>query len=185
MADERPTGSRPDARSTHDAVVYDLDGTLVRLAVDWSTVERQVSDVFVSEGLDPDELVAWELLDEAERHGFGDRVHRLIERHELAGARDAERLGTAEDLLADGMPSGVVSLNAEAAVEVALETAGLADAVDVVVGRDSVRTRKPHPRPLLAALEELAVDPVDALFVGDSETDEETARRAGVAFEYV
>lgn len=169
----------------YDAIVYDLDGTLVRLAVDWETVEREVTAALIDEGIDPDELVTWELLDVAEQNGVGERVNDIIAGHERAGAENAEVLATADDLLDDGVPTGVVSLNAEAAVHIALETAGLTDAVDVVVGRDTLDTRKPDPTPLLTAIDRLAVSPEAVLFVGDSATDEETARRAGVDFRYV
>jgi len=48
-----------------------------------------------------------------------------------------------------------------------------------------VATHKPDPEPLLATLEDLGVEPANALFVGDSPRDKETAERAGVAFESV
>ncbi|ATQ41152.1 D-glycero-alpha-D-manno-heptose-1,7-bisphosphate 7-phosphatase [Caulobacter mirabilis] len=41
--------------------------------------------------------------------------------------------------------------------------------------------RKPNPGMLLKALAEFEVDPLDAVMIGDKETDMEAARRAGVA----
>ena len=49
-----------------------------------------------------------------------------------------------------------------------------------VWGGDNPIARKPDPRPLMAAFEELGDGP--KIFVGDSEVDAETARRAGVSF---
>ncbi len=83
------------------------------------------------------------------------------------------------------MRYGVCSLNCEAACRRALESHGLASAVDVIVGRDTVETQKPDPEPLLVAVDELGVEPADTVFIGDSARDEQTARRAGVEFEYV
>lgn len=40
--------------------------------------------------------------------------------------------------------------------------------------------RKPNPGMLLRALAEFEVDPLDAIMIGDKETDMEAARRAGV-----
>jgi Predicted phosphatases len=51
-----------------------------------------------------------------------------------------------------------------------------------VVGRDTVRTHKPEPESLLAAVDALGVDPDRCVFVGDSESDRVTADRAGVPF---
>lgn len=170
---------------TYDAVLYDLDGTLVRLAVDWAVVEQEIATVLRAAGADPDGLVTWDLLDAADAAGVRSEVESILSRHEREGARRADRLPLADEVLADDIPTGVVSLNAEAAVHIALEKESLADAVDVVVGRDTIDARKPAPEPLLAALDALAVDPADALFVGDSETDELAAERAGIAFRYV
>jgi HAD superfamily hydrolase (TIGR01509 family) len=55
----------------------------------------------------------------------------------------------------------------------------------VIVGRDSVATEKPHPEPLLTTVEGLGAAPERTLFVGDSERDEKTARRAGTDYVYV
>ena len=49
-----------------------------------------------------------------------------------------------------------------------------------VVGGDAAPERKPHPAPLLLALDRLGVPATAAVFVGDSETDVLTARAAGV-----
>ena len=52
--------------------------------------------------------------------------------------------------------------------------------VEVAVGeREGVR-RKPHPDSLFAAIQELSVLPEDCLYVGDSETDVQTAKNAGI-----
>ncbi|WP_435175142.1 HAD family hydrolase [Halorussus sp. AFM4] len=167
------------------AVVYDLDGTLVRLDVDWQDVERRLVDLLEREGVDADPLSAWDLLDAAEDAGVGDEADELIADAERDGARDSERLPLADELLAREVPVGVCSLNHEAAVRIALDRHDLTGHVDSVVGRGTVPHRKPHPKALLAAVEELGVAPEDVLFVGDSASDEETAERAGTRFEWV
>jgi phosphoglycolate phosphatase len=167
-----------------DAVVYDLDGTLVRLAVDWETVEAEVGRVLRDAGLDPDDYDTWGLLDAAEEAGVGDQVNCIISRHEEAGAAESERLPAADDLPAT-IPVGVCSLNCEAAVRAALDRHDLASHVVAVVGRDTVTERKPHPEPLLETVRELGATPERALFVGDSPRDEETAAAASTRYAYV
>ena len=166
-------------------VVYDLDGTLVTLAVNWDAVATDVIQVYEDSGIDATGAGLWSLLEDAEEHGIAADVEAAISRHEREGARRSRRCGLADELTEQTVPVGVCSLNCEAACQIALETHGLADDVDAVVGRDSVATHKPDPEPLLATLEALGVDPENALFVGDSPRDKETADRAGVAFEYV
>nr|WP_246057960.1 HAD family hydrolase [Halonotius terrestris] len=166
-------------------IVYDLDGTLVTLAVNWDAVATDVIQVYADAGIDATGAGLWSLLEDADEHGIADRVEEAISRHEREGARRSRRCGLADELADRTVPVGVCSLNCEAACRIALETHGLAGDVDAVVGRDSVSTHKPDPEPLLATLEALGVEPAEALFVGDSPRDKETAERAGVAFEYV
>lgn len=167
----------------YEAVIYDLDGTLVRLDVDWDLVADEVAATLRDMGVDPpDEL--WEMLSHADDVGHRDAVERVISAHEREGARNSSRLPAADDLPLD-VPVAVCSLNAESAVRVALETHGLGDHVGPVVGRDSGPERKPAPDGLLAIADELGVAPERTLFVGDGERDERTAERAGTAFRWV
>jgi phosphoglycolate phosphatase len=170
----------------YDAVVYDLDNTLVELAVDWAAVDREVGECLRERaGVDPAGRDAWALLDVADEVGERAAVERIVTEHEYRGAEQSRRLPLADEL--GDAPHGIAvcSLNSESAVRRALAVHGLDGHVGSVVGRDSVETRKPDPGPLLAALETLGVPPERALFVGDSERDAAAARAAGVDFAYV
>lgn len=61
-----------------------------------------------------------------------------------------------------------------------LRRAALEDAFDVVVGSDEVTHPKPHPEPVLVALERLGAPAAGAVFIGDSRHDLECGRAAGV-----
>ncbi len=169
----------------YEAVVYDLDGTLVHLAVNWGVVASDVRTVYEEAAIDPPAGGLWELMDAAENVGVGAAVESAVADHEREGARNSHRLAHADDLLEREVPIGVCSLNCEAACRLALDAHGLTEDVDVVIGRDTVPTRKPNPEPLLTAIEKLGASPGRSLFIGDSPSDEETADRAGVAFEFV
>jgi pyrophosphatase PpaX len=58
---------------------------------------------------------------------------------------------------------------------------GLTDYFPVIVTPEDVPRGKPHPDPVLRALELLGADPGDALFVGDSPWDMAAGRAAGTA----
>lgn len=180
-----PSEQHEGVSDEYEAVVYDLDGTLVRLDVDWAQVEREVETELDAVGVDPDDHDMWEMLTAAETSGIGEQVHEVIAGHEREGAENSKRLPTADILPTVDVPVGVCSLNCEAACRTALERHDLIEFVDVVAGRDSVPARKPDPRALTWVLDELGVDPENALFVGDSESDEETAERAGTDFQWV
>ncbi|WP_324662149.1 HAD family hydrolase [Haloarcula sediminis] len=166
---------------THDAVVYDLDGTLVDLAVDWAVVTGDVATVLSDHGVETDTASLWELLELSDETGHRAVVEATIAEYERAGARESTRLSLADGLPHD-VPVGVCSLNAESACRLALEVHGIDGAVRSVVGRDTVGSEKPDPEGLLWVLEELGAEPGSAVFVGDSESDAEAARRAGVEF---
>jgi phosphoglycolate phosphatase len=166
-------------------VVYDLDGTLVRLPVDWTAAAEDAAAALREAGLDHDTTELWGLLELASETGTVDAFEAAVSAHEREAARESTRLPLADELAAATAPVGVCSLNCEAACREALAVHGLGDQVDAVVGRDSVETHKPDPEPLLAALSAMDVEPASAEFVGDSERDEVAAQRAGVSFRWV
>lgn len=168
-----------------DGVVYDLDGTLVRLQVDWAQVASDVHDVYESAGIEPSSSELWDLMNYADDHGIGDPVEEAVASHERAGARVAAELPIAARLRDEDRPVAVCSLNCETACRIALQTHGLDGDVRAVIGRDTVTKQKPAAEPLLAAFDAIDIDPSAGLFIGDSESDATTAERAGSPFRYV
>lgn len=169
----------------YEAIVYDLDGTLVDLEVDWDAVAVDVREVYAAANVEPPSDGLWELLEVADDAGLADEVEAAIAAHEHDGARTSARLAHADELLERSLPAGVCSLNCERACRIALDEHALDDAVDAVVGRDTIDTWKPDPEPLLATVRALEVEPSAALFIGDSARDRRAAERAGMDFEYV
>ena len=60
-----------------------------------------------------------------------------------------------------------------------LQALGLADRFRVIYGGNSFETKKPDPLGAKTILRDLNVEPAEALIVGDSEVDVQTARNAG------
>lgn len=169
--------------ASYEAVAYDLDGTLIRLDVDWDAAARDAGAALEAHGVDAAGLSLWEILETATDRGHGPAVSEAIADHERRGARSGERLPLADSLPRD-LPVGVCSLNAESACRVALDRLGVAERVDVVVGRDTTSAYKPDPEPLRYLAESVGVDPSALLFVGDTDRDRETAEAAGVDYEW-
>lgn len=95
-----------------------------------------------------------------------------------------DALETLRRLRSLGIPAGVVS-NSWSGSELHtpdLASVGLtAQLIDVFVFTADVRRAKPHPEPFRRALEALAVEPCDAIFVGDSlEADIRGAKALGM-----
>lgn len=169
----------------YEATVYDLDGTLVRLAVDWKAAAEPIQAIIREHGDDAEADDALDLLPVADSLGINDEIEPHLARAECEGAGHSERLPLLDELIDSEVPVAVCSLNCEAACRRALATHGVREEVEVIVGRDSVENRKPHPGPLLTAVDRLGVSPEKTLFVGDSESDAVTARRAGTDFRRV
>ncbi|SIR05756.1 phosphoglycolate phosphatase [Haladaptatus litoreus] len=171
--------------TSYDAIVYDLDGTLVRLAVDWEETAEEIKPILREHGENPDADDALDLVPIAEEIGAMADIEPHIAAAEREGARNSERLPDMDKLVEANVPVGICSLNCEAACREALDAHGISKDIGAIVGRDSVENRKPHPEPLLTAVEQLGANPEKTLFVGDSDSDEVTARRAGTAFRRV
>ena len=80
----------------------------------------------------------------------------------------------------EGRRLGVVSAKRKPTVQRVFDGAGVGVYFDVVVGSDDTERHKPHPEPVLKALELLDARPEDAAYVGDSPFDVAAARAAGV-----
>ena len=82
----------------------------------------------------------------------------------------------------DGSYPRAIATNRTDTMDRLLREFGLADRFDLVVTSLDVERPKPFPDPLFKILSRFRVEPRQAVFVGDSEVDEATARAAGVPF---
>jgi len=107
------------------------------------------------------------------------RAYNLAHHDELvrpyAGVVDAVR-----GLQGPGRALGLVTSKLRSGALRGLKAAALESAFDVIVGADEVTHPKPHPEPVLRALERLAAPAAGAVFIGDSRHDLECGRAAGV-----
>ena len=90
--------------------------------------------------------------------------------------------GVLTELARRGRLMAVVSNKPEDASRMLVEALGLTSCFAVVLGGDSLPVRKPSPEPLLHALQicRAGAQPNDAVLFGDSITDLETGRAAGM-----
>ena len=89
---------------------------------------------------------------------------------------------TIECLKQRNVPLGIVSTKFRYRIEAVLSRENLLKEFTVIVGGEDVPEHKPNPQGLCTAIERLGCAPTHCLYVGDSLTDAETAKRAGVPF---
>ncbi len=79
-----------------------------------------------------------------------------------------------------GYGVGICTNKPESLAEQLLKELGVRGAFDALVGADTLPVRKPDPSPLVETARRLSGDPSMTVLVGDSDTDRNTARAAGV-----
>ncbi|QKS43622.1 HAD-IA family hydrolase [Paenibacillus cellulosilyticus] len=78
-----------------------------------------------------------------------------------------------------GIQMGVVTTKMRLTTERGLKFVGIGEYMSSIVSVDDVTNPKPHPEPVLRAIEELGADPATTMMVGDSAVDMESAVAAG------
>lgn len=79
-----------------------------------------------------------------------------------------------------GYGVGICTNKPEALAELLLQRLGVRDAFASLIGADTLSVRKPDPEPLREAARRAGGDPARCVLIGDSDTDRNTARAAGV-----
>lgn len=179
--------------AAYDAVLFDLDGTLLDsveliLASYHHTLARHGlpprSDAVILEGLGTPleaQLARW-VDDPSAIPAMIDtyRTHNLAA-HDAMVRPYPGVTQVVHELAARGTKLAVVTSKRRHGTLRGLASLGLERAFHHLVCADDVTRAKPHPEPVLRALEALGVAPERAAFVGDSTHDMESGRAAGVS----
>jgi len=180
-------------RPQPEAVLFDFDGTLVHIAIDFQAMKNGALEVARRYGANPDpnmftlemvELVrdALATRDPESAERFRREALAGIQQVEMRAVDKAEPLpGVPETLAwlrANGIGIGIVTRNCRAAVAAVIERYALP--FDVLLTRDDVARVKPNPEHLLGALRFLEARPSHSIMVGDHPTDVEAGRAAGM-----
>ncbi|CDQ19243.1 pyrophosphatase PpaX [Halobacillus karajensis] len=86
---------------------------------------------------------------------------------------------TIESLKAEGYKLGIVTTKMRNTVQMGLELTKLDDLFETVITLDDVNNAKPHPEPIVKALNNLDAQASEALMVGDNTHDIEAGQNAG------
>ena len=177
-----------------DAVLFDLDGTLIDTAPDMVAVLNQMQQ---AHGVDP---LPYEkarpnvsngaigllrlAFPEAAESDFESLHREYLERYEGSVCIDSRIIPDMPELLdaldARACPWGVVTNKPQRMTDPLLAALGLTGRLCCAVSGDTLPQRKPDPAPLLLGCEQAGTAPQRTVYVGDAARDMEAGRAAGM-----
>jgi len=176
------------------AVLFDLDGTLIDTAADLCAaanamlIERGAAPLplaafrpWVSRGGRAMLDLAFPELDDESRAAL---LPEFLSRYGAEPARHSRLFDGMTEVLAAiearGLAWGIVTNKPQRLAEPVLQALRLTDRCGVLIGGDTLPVRKPDPLPLRVACERLGVAVEKAIYVGDDLRDVQAARAAGM-----
>jgi len=178
-------------------IVFDLDGTIVRLAADWHSLKKVLADRYSQQYQDGCQFTSIstclsklvERGDEEElRYNF-----EIIKKYELENITKNEPIAETIYFINNKEQFGVkkdtklavFSLNTRRTIMESLDLANISGKIDFVIGREDVRRWKPEPEGLLKIKDHFRVSKKEMIYFGDLEKDILTGKNAGIDVYYV
>ena len=180
-----------------DAILFDLDGTLVDTAADLAaalnaalgplgrrafTAEQTKPLIggglpnLVTQGLE----ASGGMPAPAEFEAAVKRAYARYDTHYADASRPCPGVAATLGALQGAFKMGVCTNKPEQFSRKILTALGLAPYLPVVVGGDTLPVKKPDPKMAFAVMERLGATPARSVLVGDSVTDVRLARNAGI-----
>jgi phosphoglycolate phosphatase len=177
------------------AIIFDFDGTLAVLNIDFNAMKERVFDLMRHFGIEEElikERYLLEVIDEAcqmlekknpsSAEEFYQKAHQILHGVEMMAAEKGRLIPGMEETLKSlrgrGIKVGIVTRNCEEAVRKVFPNIDVF--CDVFVSRNLVKKVKPHPDHLTYAMQSLKVSGDEAWMVGDHPTDIQAGRQAGM-----
>ena len=177
---------------TTAAVLFDLDGTLIDTRSLYLEAYRQAVEKYVRDDLSHEDImalrptsevafiravVAEEDFDACMEDFY--RAYRGLHVESFQGVFPGIT-AVLNRIRERGLPLGLVTGKSRRSWEITRERTLELGTFDALVFDDDVRAPKPDPHGLELALDVLGVQPEDAVYVGDTRSDMEAARSAGL-----
>jgi len=177
------------------AIIFDFDGTLAVLNIDFSSMREGVFDLMKGYGVAEaliSERYLLEIIDEvyqillnknpSNAEEFYQKAHQILHEIEMEAAENGRLISgieaTLKSLMRKETKVGIITRNCEDAVRKVFPD--IDDFCDVFVSRNSVKKVKPHPDHLTYVMESLKIPGEKAVMVGDHIIDIEAGKRVGM-----
>jgi len=177
------------------AVIFDFDGTLAILNIDFDRMRKQVFELMKRFGIEEKwitERYLLEIIDEvcsllrrkepSNAEQFYQKACRILYEVELQAAEKSRLIPGVEEMLSSlregGIKVGIITRNCEDAVRKVFPE--IDACCDVFISRNSVKRVKPHPDHLSTTMRALNVLREEAVMVGDHTIDIHAGKRVGL-----
>jgi len=185
---------------TIKAIVYDLDGTIIKFKIDFIRARREAIKILKKYGVPKHFLtVKSSILENVSksREYFNsnniyesekiaqiiNEVDGEINKVEYEAALQASHIDGIKEVLEFGLgknlKQAIFTFNTHRNAEISLRKVNLMKYFELIVGRDNVENMKPHPDHLLLICKKLDVTPSEIIVIGDSSRDIEAALNVG------
>ncbi len=177
------------------AVIFDFDGTLAVLNIDFSSMRERIFDLMRRSGIRDDavqEKYLLEIIDEVYEilwkknppgaETFYRKSHDILHEVEMKAAGEGRLIpgaaGTLKRLRGKGIKVGIITRNCEDAIRKVFPE--IDTFCDVFVSRNAVKKVKPHPDHLIHAMKSLKISGKETIMVGDHMIDIQAGKRVGM-----
>ena len=177
------------------AIVFDFDGTLAVLNIDFSSMKERVFDLMKHYSVAKEwvgERYLLEIIDEVYQilwkknpsgaEDFYQKAHQVLHEIEMMAAEKGSLIpgteATLKKLRRNKMKVGIITRNCEDAVRKVFPN--INDFCDVFVSRNLVKKVKPHPDHLTYVMKSLKSSGKEAVMVGDHPIDIQAGKKMGM-----
>lgn len=173
-------------------IVFDLDGTIVKLAADWRSLKDALTERY-SENYQEEcqfRSISACLSNIVKRNDEEElrKNFEIIRQYELENIKEnvpiEETVYFINNLNLFGLQKNiklaVLSLNTRKTIIESLKLANIYEKIDFILGREDIRKWKPEPEGLLKIKEYFDVKKEEMVFIGDLDKDLLTGQNAGI-----
>lgn len=173
-------------------IIFDLDGTIVNLTVDWMALKdnlvKKYREIY-KEQCDFERVSrCLEKIVEKNDENILENFFGVIRYYELENIRDTQLI---EEIIffiknkdffgvKNDAKFAILSLNVRDTIIQALELANIRDKIELIIGREDVRKWKPAPEGLIKIQNHFKIKKEEMVYFGDLENDLLTGENAGI-----
>jgi HAD superfamily hydrolase (TIGR01549 family) len=173
-------------------IVFDLDGTIVKLHANWHALKNVLTQRYAERNEEQCAFASISAcLSKLVEKGDEDELQenfKIIRQYELENIIETEIIPEVVDFIKHKEKFGVLntvkiavlSLNSRQTIIESLKLANISDYIEIIIGREDVRSWKPEPEGLIKIINHFSVSPADLIFFGDMKKDLKAGEAANV-----